>query len=121
MARPQGRESSQDEIGASALLAKEMDDKLNDAAVQVCCDRSAGRDCVCVCVRERERERVAVVRCDINSACAPRRICFHLHAGSSPPSARSSLAERRDESAQAGVHGLGRPWRLRPPVGFARL
>lgn len=33
--RAQGRESSQDEIGASALLAKEMDDKLNDAAVQV--------------------------------------------------------------------------------------
>lgn len=31
----QGRESSQDEIGASAVLAKEMDDKLNDAAVQV--------------------------------------------------------------------------------------
>lgn len=31
----QGREASQDEIGASALLAKEMDDKLNDAAVQV--------------------------------------------------------------------------------------
>ncbi|CAN0375176.1 unnamed protein product, partial [Ectocarpus sp. 13 AM-2016] len=31
----QGRESTQDEIGASALLAKEMDDKLNDAAVQV--------------------------------------------------------------------------------------
>lgn len=35
MLRWQGRESSQDEIGASALLAKEMDDKLNDAAVQV--------------------------------------------------------------------------------------
>lgn len=32
----QGRESSQDEIGASAILAKEMDDKLDDAAVQVC-------------------------------------------------------------------------------------
>eukprot|EP00752_Nemacystus_decipiens_P014256 g12677.t1 len=31
----QGRESTQDEIGASALLAKDMDDKLNDAAVQV--------------------------------------------------------------------------------------
>ncbi|CAM9441041.1 unnamed protein product, partial [Hapterophycus canaliculatus] len=31
----QGRESTQDELGASALLAKEMDDKLNDAAVQV--------------------------------------------------------------------------------------
>ncbi|CAN0099992.1 unnamed protein product [Ascophyllum nodosum] len=31
----QGRESSTDEIGASAILAKEMDDKLNDAAVQV--------------------------------------------------------------------------------------
>lgn len=31
----QGRESTQDEVGASAILAKEMDDKLNDAAVQV--------------------------------------------------------------------------------------
>ena len=31
----QGRESSQDEIGSSALLAKSMDDDLNDAAVQV--------------------------------------------------------------------------------------
>lgn len=31
----QGRESSKDEIGASALLAKEVDDKLNGAAVQV--------------------------------------------------------------------------------------
>eukprot|EP00904_Undaria_pinnatifida_P007549 jgi/Undpi1/3924/HiC_scaffold_16.g07292.m1 len=31
----QGRESSQDEIGSSALLAKSMDDDLDDAAVQV--------------------------------------------------------------------------------------
>lgn len=31
----QGRESSQDEIGASALLATEMDDKLNGLPVQV--------------------------------------------------------------------------------------
>ena len=35
IAYTQGRESSQDEIGSSALLAKSMDDDLDDAAVQV--------------------------------------------------------------------------------------
>ncbi|CAN0487346.1 unnamed protein product, partial [Discosporangium mesarthrocarpum] len=31
----QGKDSSQDEQGSSAVLAKEMDDSLNGAAVQV--------------------------------------------------------------------------------------